>query len=485
MARSKGSANLAASLEVLAGAPLDARLVVGEKADLTASGTFPYSYVGMPVVCKADNKIYLLIGSDPTVLANWKEVGSDVDLSNYYTKAEVNNLVETAENGRFEVVEQLPTEDIKTNVIYLVPKSSAGQDDGYDEWINTDATTLGWEHIGTTDIDLTGYVQHYTTMPTADATYLGMIVQYVGATSTYTKGYWYECVSDGATPPVYTWEQRNVQPSDSGSGNLTRAITTAITVGGIASGTTYAVDTPIENILSDMLEPTLYPTFTAPSASLSYGASQYYAVGSSVSAMTGTVSLNRGTINPAYGTSGYRAGAATGFAIETNGADTEFSDSDTSSGAFSVPALTKSTKGTIVVTGTVSYAAGEQPKDSKGGNYSSALSAGSVTATKTLTFIQPYYYGISNASTISDLTGLTANVTAKSQKTFSFTTNNQYMVFAYDSSYGNLTSILDSNGFETISGWTKNQLVIDGFTYFYYISNSPTTDTNAAFTFKY
>ena len=38
MARNKGSANLSASLEVLAGAPLDAREVVQAKADLTWQG---------------------------------------------------------------------------------------------------------------------------------------------------------------------------------------------------------------------------------------------------------------------------------------------------------------------------------------------------------------------------------------------------------------------------------------------------------------
>jgi hypothetical protein len=59
------------------------------------------------------------------------------------------------------------------------------------------------------------------------------------------------------------------------------------------------------------------------------------------------------------------------------------------------------------------------------------------------------------------------------------------MVFAYDSSYGNLKNILDPNSFETISGWTAFPLTVNGFNYKVYVSNSPTTDTNAAFTFKY
>ena len=65
------------------------------------------------------------------------------------------------------------------------------------------------------------------------------------------------------------------------------------------------------------------------------------------------------------------------------------------------------------------------------------------------------------------------------------TLSNQYQVFAYDSSYGNLKSILDPNGFETISGWTKSTVTVNGFSYFVYVTNSQTTDTNAAFTFKY
>jgi len=75
MARKKGSANFAGSLEVLAGAPIDARLVVDAKTDLTASGTFDYHYQGMPVWVKAEGKMYVLNGSDPTIASNWVEIG--------------------------------------------------------------------------------------------------------------------------------------------------------------------------------------------------------------------------------------------------------------------------------------------------------------------------------------------------------------------------------------------------------------------------
>lgn len=52
------------------------------------------------------------------------------------------------------------------------------------------------------------------TMPTASATYVGKVVQFVGATdANYTHGYFYECTTDGST---YSWTQLNVQPSSGG-----------------------------------------------------------------------------------------------------------------------------------------------------------------------------------------------------------------------------------------------------------------------------
>lgn len=76
MARTQGTFSLSANIEVAAGAPLDARDRVSAKSDLTASGAFPYHWIGMETYVVAENKKYRLIGSDPTVLANWEEVGS-------------------------------------------------------------------------------------------------------------------------------------------------------------------------------------------------------------------------------------------------------------------------------------------------------------------------------------------------------------------------------------------------------------------------
>ncbi len=57
-----------------------------------------------------------------------------------------------------------------------------------------------------------GQTIQYDTMPTADGTTVGKIVQYTGATdNTYTNGYFYVGTTDGGDPATYGWENINVQ----------------------------------------------------------------------------------------------------------------------------------------------------------------------------------------------------------------------------------------------------------------------------------
>ena len=71
-----------------------------------------------------------------------------------YTKTEVNNAIAAANHLKFEVVEQLPTQDISTTPIYLVAKEPSGQD-GYTEYLYVNEK---WEILGDTSVDLSGYV---------------------------------------------------------------------------------------------------------------------------------------------------------------------------------------------------------------------------------------------------------------------------------------------------------------------------------------
>lgn len=60
-----------------------------------------------------------------------------------------------------------------------------------------------------------GQTIQYSTMPTASATNLGQIAQYIGTTDTdYTNGLFYECVSDGEATPTYSWAEKLVQNTD-------------------------------------------------------------------------------------------------------------------------------------------------------------------------------------------------------------------------------------------------------------------------------
>lgn len=64
-------------------------------------------------------------------------------------------ITEDLTNLHFLIVQSLPTTDIQTNVIYLVPKNPSGTNDIYNEYAYINNT---WEMLGTTQIDLSGYV---------------------------------------------------------------------------------------------------------------------------------------------------------------------------------------------------------------------------------------------------------------------------------------------------------------------------------------
>lgn len=99
------------------------------------------------------------------------------NLANYYlksetyTQAEVDALIAAIVTIDIQVVASLPISDISTTTIYLVPTSDPELQNIYDEYINTDGTSGGWELIGTTAIDLSNYVTT-TDLATALASYV-------------------------------------------------------------------------------------------------------------------------------------------------------------------------------------------------------------------------------------------------------------------------------------------------------------------------
>lgn len=57
-------------------------------------------------------------------------------------------------------VEELPSEDISTKTLYLLPNGSDEENNSCDEYINLDGTVEGWEKVGSTQVDLKGYVKN-------------------------------------------------------------------------------------------------------------------------------------------------------------------------------------------------------------------------------------------------------------------------------------------------------------------------------------
>ena len=172
------------------------------------------------------------------------------------------------------------------------------------------------------------------------------------------------------------------------SAELQDDLTTSVTVGGIISGTTYAQGTLLETLFRDMLNPVAYPTLTNPSATLSGSGSKLLEIGATLAA-TITATFSRGSISPAYGTSGYRSGEATGYSLNSGTSQAGNTWSET---------VTENNK---TFQASVSYAAGEQPKDSVGNNYSTPLAAGSVnTNTVSYEFVNALWANTSNITQI-------------------------------------------------------------------------------------
>lgn len=81
---------------------------------------------------------------------------SDIpDLSNYYTKSQIDSKIAAIPTLSYQVVSELPTTDISTTTIYLLARaSSSSQPDVYDEYLYVNSQ---WEIIGSTSTDLSNY----------------------------------------------------------------------------------------------------------------------------------------------------------------------------------------------------------------------------------------------------------------------------------------------------------------------------------------
>ena len=117
----------------------------GEKASATLEGESPNQILNL-VLPKGDKGEQGEPGIKPVK-------GTD-----YFTEEEIqeikSNILDQVNQFSVLVVEELPTDNIDDHTIYFVPKVKTEQNDVYDEFIYINN---GWEHIGTTEVDLSSY----------------------------------------------------------------------------------------------------------------------------------------------------------------------------------------------------------------------------------------------------------------------------------------------------------------------------------------
>lgn len=339
--------------------------------------------------CKVQSVVK--IDGRSVVTLEWKNDAGDIRTSEVY----VNDGVSTWISGRSYAINDVVVNDDK---LYICKVANSDVTFDEDKWavISSGAEDSGQFHV----------IDTLAQRP-SDLTSLDREMYYCIADSNYYlwDGFQWNVVNAGLKIRELTKEQYEaLTPAEQmdgtiyfvtdeaggggGSAELTDDLTVVKAVGGITVGTQYAAGTSLEDILREMLSPVLYPTFTNPSATISATGAKLLETGSSLNT-TMTITFNRGTINPAYGTSGKRAGAATGYSL--NGGTSQAGNT------FSVTV----TSAQLTYRGTVDYAAGEQPKDSIGRDYSTPLPAGSVNSNSiTYEFVDAMYANTSSAGTM-------------------------------------------------------------------------------------
>lgn len=113
-------------------------------------------------------------------------------------------------------------------------------------------------------------------------------------------------------------------------------------------------------------------------------------------------------------------------------------------------------------------------------------------ASKTKTFVYPFFWGSTPTEPINVYSDLTKSITTKSNKSVNYNDTDAYFWFCYPATYGDLTSIKDQNGFEVLGSFTKtvenvtSTGLVNNYTQTYNIYRTTAkTDINGTFTFSF
>lgn len=251
----------------------------------------------------------------------------------------------------------------------------------------------------------------------------------------------------------------SLDPTASGSyeSSLDPTVATVEKLGGIDAGTTVAQLTgkSYDEIFDALIFPTVNPTFTAPTASISLKSYQnIQEIGANAPTEANfNVGFNAGAITLAGKKQNNRAG------------EQDMEASKILYGSSKVESLPeKVVAGAMDYYYRAAYAEGPQPKDSKGNNYQTPLTAGSVDSGKvTVTGYRPAYSGLVSTNVITEgvIKGLTKTVSAKKTIKVAGPISEQYICFAAPAGWS-VSNIKDSNNFDVTSSYTTSTVSVTG-----------------------
>lgn len=287
----------------------------------------------------------------------------------------------------------------------------------------------------------------------------GIVITYTDTTSTTLLFGKASTVVDGLMSKEDKAKLDSLDPSASSSyeSSLDPTVATVEKLGGIDAGTTVAQLTgkSYDEIFDTLIFPTVNPTFTAPSASISLKNYQnIQEIGANAPTTANfNVSFNAGAITLAGVKQNNRAGAQDVEASKILYSSSKVED---------LPE--KVTSGAMDYYYRAAYAEGPQPKDSKGNNYSTPLAAGTVDSSKvTVTGYRAAYSGLVSTDAITEavIKGMTKTISAKKTIKVSGPISEQYICFAAPAGWA-VSNIKDSNNFDVTSSYTTSTVSVTG-----------------------
>lgn len=250
------------------------------------------------------------------------------------------------------------------------------------------------------------------------------------------------------------------------AGCTTEDVTSMVTAGAIVPQEVVPSGSSLTDFVKQLLLTTFYPTFVAPTISLSKDKDSIVESGSLFDLLL-TINFNRGSIvgklvggiwQPST-FQDYRSGIVPDYNID-------YVTVPTNSRTLSNVNIQD---GTYTYTGIVTPATGPQPTDSDGNNYSTPLASQSYTATTQITGKRKAFYGYQtitstpSSATIRALQQNYLNPIKGTVLTLNIAIGASTVIFAYPASLGDVTSVLYVEGFNApvTNNFTKTNMAVN------------------------